>query len=86
MIRGSTLLDDVGELANNLSKALVEDQQSRGLTGPLYDGVLEHDDLDNGTQQCYYCLQLDVVLSDVLGRPPPPSHAWTPAVICDMII
>ena len=53
--------------------------------GSGYDDILEHDDLDHGPQHHYYCIQLDVVLLDIVGRPMPASHVWTPAVICDMI-
>ena len=54
--------------------------------GSGHEDFPEHDDPDYRPQHRYYCIQLDVVLSDVLGRPVPLSHAWTSVVIWDMII
>ena len=32
-----------------------------------------------------YCLQLDASLIEVMDSPPPPSHAWMPGIVADII-
>ena len=76
---------DIESLSYTLSKALVEDWQSRAHSGSISYEVGELEDLDYEPHRRYYCIQLDVALTEIDGWPPP-VHFWTPAIIHDIIV
>ena len=58
----------------------------RGQFPPLLTNVVLVQRLPTGRLNMNYCLSIQVTLTDELGDVPPPSHAWTTAVIEDMAL
>ena len=76
---------EMGGLTDCLSRVLVEDPQGRAPEGPMLGMRHKVNELDVELLQHFYCLQLDVALSQDLSRPPPPQSSWTTDTIWDMV-